>query len=195
MTELVMIRHATTSWNQTGRLQGHRDIALSTSGLNQIKEWRLPYKYSSSIWIASPLLRAVQTARGLGCTKLHCETRLIEMDWGDWEGSTLNTLRNKNPKYMEKMEANGLDFLPPGGESPRQVQERIRPWLKEIAKYKEAITAVSHKGVIRAIYALAINWDFLSPMPIKLDWNCAHVFYLDKDGTPELKRSNVSLLL
>jgi probable phosphoglycerate mutase len=53
---------------------------------------------------------------------------------------------------MTQNEAAGLDFRPPGGESPRDVQERLKPYLASLAG---PTIAVTHKGVLRALYALA----------------------------------------
>ena len=50
---------------------------------------------------------------------------------------------------MSENEAAGLDFRPAGGESPRDVQDRLLPWL---AGLRGPTVAVTHKGVIRALY-------------------------------------------
>src|SRR3546814_19659201 len=74
---------------------------------------------------------------------------------------------------MAAAEALGLDLRPPGGESPRQVQDRLKPWLAERSSCGRDTIAVTHKGVIRALYALACGWDMTGPPPDKLrDLNC-----------------------
>ncbi len=193
MTRLVMIRHATTSWNEARRLQGHTDIALNAKGRAEAAGWRLLDEFGDGCWITSPLLRTVQTARALGALRFTCEPRLIEMDWGEWEGRTLDELRLNDPELMNEVEARGLDFSAPGGESPRQLQERIAPWLSTIAAAGKPVNAVCHKGVVRALFARAAGWDMLGRPPVKLDWSCAQIFRLTADGTPSLERSNVSL--
>ncbi|MBT5038253.1 MAG: histidine phosphatase family protein [Rhodospirillaceae bacterium] len=193
MTRLVMIRHATTSWNEARRLQGHSDIALSAKGRAEVAGWRLPGEYRDGTWITSPLLRAVQTARALGALQIRCEPRLVEMDWGEWEGRTLQELRLNDPEQMSEVEARGLDFSAPGGESPRQLQDRLAPWLSTIAAAGQPVNAVCHKGVVRALFARAAGWDMLGRPPLKLDWSAAQIFRLDGDGTPHLEQSNVSL--
>ncbi len=194
MTRLVMIRHATTIWNEHRRLQGRSDIALSAKGHSELKYWRLPKTYENGRWISSPLLRAVQTARTLGAVELQCEPRLVEMNWGDWEGCTIDELQLNDPEHMTEVESRGLDFSAPNGESPRQVQQRLAPWLIRIANQRDPVNAVCHKGVIRALYAWAINWNLLGKSPVKLDWSSAQIFKLDDHGIPSLAKSNVKLL-
>lgn len=193
MTRLVMIRHATTAWNEKRRLQGHVDIALSPKGRAEAAEWRLPKEFSDSRWISSPLLRAVQTARALGARHLTCEPRLVEMDWGEWEGRTIEEMSLNDPIYKQEIESRGLDFSAPGGESPRQIQERLTPWLREIAAQERKVIAVCHKGIVRALFALAVGWDMLGHPPVNFDWAAAQLFNLNEDGLPKLEQSNVTL--
>ncbi len=193
MTRLVMIRHATTEWNEKRRLQGRVDIALSAKGRAEAAEWRLPKEFANGFWTSSPLLRAVQTARALGAWHLTCEPRLVEMDWGEWEGRTIEEMRLNDPVDKHEVEPRGLDFSAPGGESPRQIQERLSPWLKEVAAQEREVVAVCHKGVVRALFALAVGWDMLGRPPVKLDWTAAQLFELDGDGVPRLVKSNVPL--
>ncbi len=193
MTRLLVIRHATTAWNEARRLQGRTDIALSAKGRAELAGWRLPVEFAVGDWVSSPLLRAVQTARALGAWRLGGAPRLVEMDWGEWEGRTLDELRLNDPEYMTEVEARGLDFSAPGGESPRQLQHRVAPWLSQVAARRRTVIAVCHKGVVRALFARAVGWDMLGRPPLKLDWGCAQLFHLDGDGAPSLERANVSL--
>jgi broad specificity phosphatase PhoE len=88
-------------------------------------------------------------------------------------------------------EPRGLDFRPPGGESPRAVIERIKPWLRQIAAAGVPTLAVTHRGVIRAILAEASGWDMRGKPPAKLDWRAVHFFMLDAQGRPSVERLNV----
>jgi probable phosphoglycerate mutase len=94
---------------------------------------------------------------------------------------------------MAAAEAAGVDLRPPGGESPREVQARIRPMLAEIAERDRPTAAVTHKGVIRAVLALATGWDMRDKPPHRLDWSAAHLFRLDQSGEPSIARLNVAL--
>ncbi|MBM3555157.1 MAG: histidine phosphatase family protein [Alphaproteobacteria bacterium] len=190
MTRLIMVRHGPTAWAEEGRIQGRTDIPLSAEGRVAVGAWRLPPETEGAAWYTSPLRRAKETAELLGGAA-RPETRLIEMDWGACEGRTLDDLRANEPSFKE-MEERGLDFRPRGGETPREVQARMRPWLVEIA-VAATVVAVSHRGVIRALFALATGWPMLGKPPAKLDWRSAHVFNLAGDGTPSVARLNLPL--
>ncbi len=193
MTLLAVLRHGPTEWSAARRLQGRSDIPLSPDGRAMVASWRLPPALAACRWLTSPLSRAVETAEILGLAARR-EVRLIEMAWGEWEGLSLADLRAMPDAALAAREAAGRDLRPPGGESPRAVQARLLPLLAEIASGGSAVGAVSHKGVIRALFALASGWDMLGKAPARLDWQSAHLFRLDAAGNPAVERLNVSLL-
>lgn len=189
MTKILVIRHGPTDWNEAGLIQGRTDRPLSQAGRAQFAAARLPDGWAGAKCLASPLRRAVETADLLGLDPTP-EPRLIEMAWGEWEGKTLKELRGALGPAMAANEAKGLDFRPPGGESPRDVQTRIRPLLAELARPTIFIT---HKGVLRALYALAADWDLTENPPQKLRDGRAHAFNLAPDGTPSVGELNIAL--
>jgi len=191
-TLLAVLRHGPTAWSAAGRLQGRRDIPLSPEGRAAVASWRLPPALAGCRWLSSPLCRAGETAEILGLAAAR-EARLVEMAWGEWEGLSLAELAARPDAALAERAAAGLDFQPPGGESPRQVQTRLQPLLAEIARGGGTVGAVTHKGVIRALFALASGWDMLGKAPVRLDWRSAHLFHLDASGHPAVERLNISL--
>ncbi|HXH03480.1 MAG TPA: histidine phosphatase family protein [Candidatus Competibacteraceae bacterium] len=189
---LALLRHAATEWNRAQRLQGRRDIALSAAGRSQAASWRLPAELRGWRCLASPLARALETARLLGFSAPHPEPALIEMDWGEWEGETVAGLRARLGALMAENEARGLDFCPPGGESPRQVMERLQNWLGTLTAEHGPLLCITHKGVIRAALALATGWNMRGKPPWRLDWTCAQVFHWD-GRTLHVERLNLPL--
>jgi len=198
VSRLLLIRHGATAWNEAGRLQGRSDPPLSPAGRAAVEAWVLPPEAQRARWLSSPLVRARQTAEILAARFPQAapvveEPRLIETDWGDWEGNTLAALRAELGEAMTDNEARGLDFRPAGGESPRDVQQRLRPLLAELAAAGGITLAVSHKGVIRAVYALASGWDMRAKAPVKLRNGCLHAFTLEPGGQPRVEALNVAL--
>jgi broad specificity phosphatase PhoE len=194
MTLLAMLRHAPTDWNKAKRLQGRADIALSAQSRQELGARRLPDEVADFKALCSPLRRCVETASLLGLSPTE-EARLIEMHWGDYEGHSLPDLRRTYGEALAAQEKLGLDFRPPRGESPRDVQTRMAPLLKEIAADSHPVIAVTHRGVIRSVYALATGWDMRDDAPDELDLYALHLFRLRADGTPDVAQLNIPLAL
>ncbi len=190
---IAFVRHGPTDWNREHRLQGRADIPLSDAGRTEVSGWRLPAGLKDVPWRVSPLVRAMETAAILGIREPEVDRRLIEMDWGEWEGERIGDLRERLGEAMAVNEARGLDMTPPNGESPRRVQDRLRPFLRELADGPALTGAVSHKGVIRALLALATGWDMRGKPELRLDWRAAHVFSVDPEGRLSLHRMNIPL--
>jgi probable phosphoglycerate mutase len=186
VTRLALLRHADTAWSLEGRIQGRIDIPLLTGVSRTVPDCCRGMRV-----VTSPLRRCVETAALIGAPDAPREPRLIEMDWGDWQGESFAALRARLGAAMRENEERGLDFRPPGGESPRLVTERLRPWLMEIAQAGVPTLAVTHRGVIRAILARACGWDMRGKPPAKLDWDAAHLFQLSADGAPSILELNV----
>jgi probable phosphoglycerate mutase len=188
----AVLRHAATVWNAERRLQGMTDTPLSAAGEAQARSWRLPASIGGWPRLSSPLQRARRTAellRPAGAVTI-CST-LREMSFGLWEGRTIAELRATGGPAFIAEEGKGLDFQPPGGESPRAVTLRLSAWL---ASLDEPVVAVSHKAVIRALMALATGWDMTGRPPCRLDWRCLHLFEVASGGSLRLSEPNVPLV-
>jgi probable phosphoglycerate mutase len=189
----AVLRHAPTVWNGEGRLQGTTDIPLSADGEAAARTWRLPAPTDRWKRVCSPLIRARRTAELVQpSVPVTVESRLREMSFGSWEGKSVARLRAEGGETFAAAERLGLDFHPPGGESPRMTMERLSAWAREIA-VGEPLVAVTHKAAIRALLALATGWDMTGRQPLKLDWRCLHFFSATGDGKVALDRPNVPL--
>lgn len=188
MTLLALLRHGDTPWSAEGRIQGRTDVPLSDAARAALRGRALPPACRAMRKVTSPLARCAETAALLGAPDAEREARLVEMSWGEWEGRRLADLRRELGADMAANEARGLDFRPPGGESPREVLARVQPWL---AEQREDVLAVTHRGVIRIILAAAAGWDMTGKPPAKLDWSAIHLFRLE-GGRPRVERLNVA---
>jgi broad specificity phosphatase PhoE len=184
---LALLRHGATAWNAAGVLQGRSDVA----------GWRLPDGVASWGWQTSPLARCRQTAALLRASHpgppAAIEPSLIEMDFGNWEGQSLAALRAADPDGTAAREARGLDFAAPGGESPRDVQARLAPWLRALGAAGHDVLAITHKGVIRALYSQASGWPMLGRMPTRLDLAALQLFALSGDGLLSVEQLNLAI--
>ena len=194
MTLVVALRHAPTAWNRDSRLQGRTDVVLDEEGIAVAARWRIDPEWAGYRILSSPLRRARMTAAILfPDAEIGIDRRLVEMDFGAWEGKRLADLRAEPDSDAAARESMGLDFAAPEGESPRDVQARIQPLLVRLAELERPTVLVTHKAVIRALYALATGWTMIAKPQHKLRPNCAQVFRLSKNGMPVVEKLNLNL--
>ncbi|MCL2523097.1 MAG: alpha-ribazole phosphatase family protein [Betaproteobacteria bacterium] len=79
------------------------------------------------------------------------DERLQEMNSGAWEGRPWSDIPRAE---LDAWAADIANYTPPGGESPRQLQQRALAFVAELP-VTEAAVLVTHAGVIRALYAHA----------------------------------------
>jgi len=165
MPDLTMfvIRHGQTDYNRDARLQGSRDIALNDTGRTQAAQngrslASLPaFDAELFDWVASPLGRTRETMElvrahaGLAPGAYRTDPLLIELSFGDWEGSTLAELEARTPGLIRNRDLDKWDFRPPGdrAESYEMMARRIDAFLKTVTL---PTVCVAHGGTIRAIF-------------------------------------------
>lgn len=189
MIDLLVLRHAPTLWNAQKRIQGRTDVPLSPEGRRMAALWRLPDFATGWATIASPLSRAIETAEAMGLSPQPFAP-LIEMDWGALEGRPLPEIRRDGGTAFVRNEARGLDFRPEGGETPREVGERVVGGLLAL---EGSHVGVTHKGVLRALFARALGWDMRGKAPVRIADGACHLFRLSPGGRLALVEANLPL--
>lgn len=188
---MYMIRHGQTDWNAEARLQGQKDIPLNALGREQAHANGLALSallgdtVSTYDFVSSPLGRARQTmelaraAMDLVPGDYRIDERLMEISFGDWEGSTLRELKQVTPERVAARRAAKWDFIPPGAdaESYEILSWRIGSWLSSVER---PTVCVCHGGVIRAVFRLLADMprDEAAEIGIPQD----RVLRIDRDG-------------
>lgn len=179
---IAFLRHGLTAWNLAGRIQGRTDIPLAPEGRERLAGLTLPPDWSAATVHASPLSRAMETAR-LWSETVRSDARLIEMDWGKWEGCRGADLRGDPASGYRDIEEWGWDFRPPGGESPADLRRRLEGWLDDLRHDPaDRHLAVTHVGTIRVALALAWDWPFRGLAPFRVKRDRLYVVTLEPDG-------------
>jgi broad specificity phosphatase PhoE len=163
---LYYVRHGLTDWNIAGRLQGHRDTPLNQTGRAQAVHCgqilrdllaRGGRPVSQYDYVSSPLSRARETmdimraALGIAPAGYGLDSRLTEISFGEWEGLTYAEVMLQDPDIVATREADKWEFLPPGGESYRQLALRVGAWY---ATLERDTVVCAHGGTGRALVAL-----------------------------------------
>jgi broad specificity phosphatase PhoE len=193
--KIAFLRHGPTEWNAAGRIQGHTDIPLSEAGLAQMQSLRLPGDFSAARVFVSPLLRAQQTAAALGLAVGVLDARLMEQNWGRWEGLTNAQIRTQDGEDCFPRAGLKHHFRPPGGESTAELMARVAAFMADAARERRDAVAVAHFGVLRAAYTLATGWTMETIMPDDLDVSKILVLSLAEDGTPAIAELNTPFIV
>ncbi len=168
MTQLVyFVRHGQTAWNAEQRLQGQADTDINALGRSQADRngRRLAELISAPEqfdFVSSPMRRTretmerVRAAMGLDPSDYRTDARLVEVNFGDWQGYTFPELEQHSPGASQARLHGKWDFVPPGdeAESYAMLTERVRPWLDEVTR---PTVCVTHGGVLRAIFRLVAD--------------------------------------
>ena len=189
--KLALLRHGPTLWNGQGRIQGHTDIPLSDEGLEKMRALVPPAPFEKARVFVSPSRRARQTAEAMGLTDAAWDPRLMEQNWGSWEGLSRAGILARDGQDAFERAGKALDFRPPGGESTAELHNRVASFLKDVARDERDAVAVAHLGVLRAAYTLATGWDMATPMPPDLDVSKLLILEVGPGGAPQLHALNV----
>ena len=190
---LTLVRHGETSANLAGVWHGSTDGPLTDRGREQAQRvarfLRDRYADASAVY-TSPLLRARDTARAIALSlalEPRLEDGLREYDLGSWEGKTYRELHETHRLWDEMRR--DPDFAPHGGESPRQVTERITAALRHIGAGHpgERVIVVTHGGALSMALAAIVDGDYTRWRRVMS--NCA-VSELVLEPAPELLSFN-----
>jgi broad specificity phosphatase PhoE len=175
---LWLFRHGESTWNVTGRCQGHNDEAeLTERGLRQAADAAAQFGYRPVRAIyASDLRRARQTAAAFAAVlglPVRVDARLRERCLGVLEGTAHAAI---SPSALGHGDGRlfGPDTRPPGGESVREVYRRAawfcddlaaglrdgRDTLPGLTERDADVVVIAHGGTVRVLAA------YLSGVPV-----------------------------
>src|SRR5574341_417946 len=148
---LYIVRHGTTDWNQSGRIQaqlaGRRLAPLEATAL-----------YSSDLLRASETAQIIGQCSGLGVVQ---KPGLREMNFGVWQGLSALEIQERDPEVYAARRANPYDVAPAGAETWRQFYDRAVQAIQEILATTEAqrLIVVTHGGVCTVVGLCALGFD------------------------------------
>lgn len=155
---IVFARHGQTAPNRDGLVLGRADPELTEEGHRQaaLLAAALAGEGVTAI-LTSPLLRARQTAEQTGAAcgvPVVVDERLIEIDWGSWEGRSTGTLKQSD---VERWKAD--KGAAPEGEGLESLTRRVESFCSEHLDGDGLVVAVSHVSPIKAAAAWAMGVD------------------------------------
>ncbi|MCR5845998.1 MAG: histidine phosphatase family protein [bacterium] len=153
--KVYIVRHGETEKNKEKVLQGRSNSPLNDAGRAQsrkVRDWFAEQGILFDKVYSSPLSRAMETARIIAgdSADLISDDRLLEMDYGPYEGSSLT---DPLPEIVEFFSDFVNNPAPEGMESLSEIVARLGNFMMEIANDGEecvlvATHAIAMKGAI-----------------------------------------------
>jgi len=196
MLNVYLLRHGETQYNADGnRYCGRTDICLTEKGLrqaeivfNQLKGKKIDAVYSS------PLERARHTAKiAAGGKTVITDSRLIEIDFGNWEGKTKDEFVAENPSLWTAWIEDPAGSRAGGtGETGKEVVERVDAFYNEMLKkhFDETILVVGHNGINRLYMAYKLGMALKNYRRLVQENSSITFFELDDYSEFSLKKLN-----
>lgn len=173
---LILCRHASTAASAAGRNLGQRDdLPISEAGrhvarhLGDALSAELAELDATDLrLISSPALRCRQTAASVSDAirlvgDVETDPRLIEIDYGDWDGLTPEECAARDPELRAAWERDPAATRCPGGESGGDVDARSRPAFEALSEWlsgrdDRAAVVVAHNHVNRLALCRVLGW-------------------------------------
>ena len=178
---IYIIRHGQTELNNKQVLQGRSNYPLNEKGIAQARRAaeRLRLVSFSHVY-SSPLIRAVQSAEIIvPDIPVTIDERLIEMDYGPYEGMDLNALSPEIITFFSDFVHNPA---PEGMEQLASVVARAGEFIEELSRQDGNILVSTHAIAMKGIL------EYLTPDSHGSYWsqnigNCAVFAAEYKDGS------------
>jgi len=187
MITICLLRHGETAYNADGnKYCGRTDIPLTEKGISQAERMNtLLQDFRFDRIFCSPLQRAKTTAEIASGTpeKVQVDERLIEVDFGQWEGKRSDDFIAEDPNSWynwlsdpERFEAGRT------GENAKQVIARLDSFYNELLdKYDgQTILVVGHNGVNRLFMAQQLGMPLKNYRKIVQENSALTLITLDK---------------
>ena len=162
---LTFVRHAPSQ--PSGFLYGRYDADIGDILPNEILFLRTQISENSLI-VCSPAKRCQKTCDAIlsECHPRRAHDNLWEQSFGAWEGKAFSQIPDKGTLTGKAL----VNFKPPGGESFKELCERVHPVIKQfcVSSKTQKITFFVHAGVIRAALALAFG-SHISALKCEID--------------------------
>ena len=158
---LVLLRHGETEWSRSGQHTGLTDVPLTRRGEELAREAATLLRGRTfAAVLTSPLVRARRTAELAGLAGAETEPRLVEWDYGGYEGLTTPEIRAR-VGYAWTVFANGVVPGDTPGETVQDVAgraggviDRVLPLLAD-----GDVALVGHGHALRVLASVFLEQD------------------------------------
>ncbi|MBO9593222.1 MAG: histidine phosphatase family protein [Niabella sp.] len=200
MLKVILLRHGETAYNADGnRYCGRTDIGLTEKGIAQAtKVFEALKGVTVDAVYSSPLQRARTTAAiASGNQDVITDERLIEADFGLWEGKTKEEFNAENPALWTEWMSNPEVARAGGtGETGGEIVRRVNDFFEALHRKHngQLVMVVAHNGINRLYLAAKLGMPLSNYRRFDMENSAVSYFELDDKDVLTLKKLNATAL-
>jgi broad specificity phosphatase PhoE len=146
MCQIILVRPGASDFDIENRIQGTLSVPLSAEGTEEIEQIanRLADRTVDVVYAPT-----CQPAYDSACTiakrlnvRVNKLDRLENLDYGLWQGMTVDQIRRKNPKVFRLWQEKPETICPPEGETLSEATDRIKAVFTKLIKRNREKTVV-----------------------------------------------------
>jgi len=163
-SNLVLVRHGQSEWNEKNLFTGWKDPNLTKKGIGEAieagkllkaKNMKFDLMYTSNLTRAQETGRLILEEMNLANITIQKDQSLNERNYGDLAGLNKDEARKKWGDEQVHIWRRSFDVPPPGGESLKNTAERVLPYfhkniMPEVKKGLDILIA-AHGNSLRAL--------------------------------------------
>jgi broad specificity phosphatase PhoE len=166
---LAPARQKQTLFNRKKLFSGRKNAPLTKKGLHQAQAIGAWFRKNGVVFdavYASPLARAMRSA-GIVCKaarfdpkRIRIERRVIEQDFGFWEGKNSQTIEAVEGPVVSAWFSDRWAVTPRNGENYSDIERRLAPFVRRLRALREkTVLVVCHANSVRCLVKLLAKLD------------------------------------
>lgn len=195
MSNLILVRHGTSVWNELGLWTGLTDVDLAEAGKVEARgvgellaDIEIDQVYSSTLHRTQQTFDAMRPALKIKePLQLVTNAALNERDYGTYTGKNKWQVKEEVGEQKFQQIRRGWDVLIPEGESLKAVYERVVPYYQSVIQpqliaAQQNVLVVAHGNSLRALIKLLENLNEQEVSNLEIGFNEARIYQMNEAG-------------
>lgn len=177
--EIHVIRHTPVAFDKN-RCYGQLDVPLADSFERDAAEVKESINQHYDLVFCSSISRCLNLANALNLKNIRTDERLLELDFGQWEGKLWSEI---DKKALDLWMNDFVNIAAGNGESFRQMFTRVSSFFQSLrGQNHDRVLIITHSGVIRCLWGYLLEIPLVQLFKIPIGYNEHFIFKLDKDA-------------
>lgn len=193
--KLLIVRHAESEWNATGKWTGITDVHLSEKGFKEAAKLGIALKkleIKVDTAYCSQQIRTLETMSGILDASQQFNVDILrnealnERDYGEYTGKNKWEVKDLIGEEAFNNLRRGWDVPVPGGETIKMVYERVVPFYQQtilsLLQEGKNVLIVAHGNSIRALMKYIENISDDGVADLEMLFGQINIYEISKDG-------------